>query len=1068
MRIRIFTSTVAALGIFAVVGLIAALAIAWPNLARAHSSVTAEDSTTDEEYTVSINRGVTDDYGWKAVADLDGLLAAGNADAQGIWSDDTTIWVADFTDAKVYSYNMLAATPPTVSNVEVTSTLTNNPATGTPTLIGPLRVGEVLRVDTSSIEDLDGLTSPSFSYTWLADDDLLEPGAFLRALSIVNEYEVAPYDVGMTIKVEVYFDDDKGNSESFDVQAISTVAAVAPDPPGNLNASLGDPGELDLSWSTPAVCDFTLVFDCWLDLDRAFSVGDGGSEITGYTVQWKLASGSWGVASHVSEAEVTTTSYTVTRLSASSTYTVRVLARNAVGAGTPSTEVTVSGTDLNVGPVVSGRAMPTFFETNPRNVATYTAADPESDTITWSLSGADANFFSIANGVLNFDFAGDFEDPRDVGANNAYDVNIHAFDGDNTATFHVTVVIGDVDESPAISGDDTLTFAENTETATVLHTYGATDPEGVTSFTWSLAGTDSGDFEISTSGEVTFKNVPDYDSPADSGGNNEYNIQVRAYDGRRTGTLDVTITVTDECTSAGEPPCAPGRPGVSSESDTSLRATWSTPRTPSGTSITGYDLQHRESESGGSWISQSVAGTDRSHTIENLIKDTTYEVQVRAMNDSSGYGEWSLPGTGTPGYVPPPPSPTRSSGGSSGGSGGGGRSRATPTPTPTPSPTPTATPTPTGPQFSGVIAAEPSVTATVVPDEGTTLGLNGGGDEPGGVYVNFPPTAVALPVHVSVSVSNEAPSDVAAPSGTTLLPMTIDITPETPLTLDEPLTIEINPTPKQLEAAGGDLNNLSVGVVTPNGIQVLPAQVMHGRLVVTTDRIATFVLLAVTDPGPVLTQPPMGDASSMGPLLQWTQPPRTTWFQVQVIPFNEDGPGINLVIGDSAQVRAAQYQVMAPNFGSADPNYVLLPDMTYLWRVRTTTVLTNPTEADWSAWAVSSFKTPPASSSTITPVSPPAFAEVGTLTPTLTWANSNTAVFYYEVQVSRDFEFGPNAFLYSEYVHGGASTPLNSYVVPEAFPLEAGEIYYWRVRPRIQGDGDPLPWSATYVFLAPG
>ena len=44
----------------------------------------------------------------------------------------------------------------------------------------------------------------------------------------------------------------------------------------------------------------------------------------------------------------------------------------------------------------------------------------------------------------------------------------------------------------------------------------------------------------------------------------------------------------------------------------------------------------------------------------------------------------------------------------------------------------------------------------------------------------------------------------------------------------------------------------------------------------------------------------------------------------------------------------------------------------------------------------------------------------------------------------------------------------NSYVVPEAFPLEAGEFYYWRVRPRIQGDGDPLPWSAINVFQAPG
>ena len=90
----------------------------------------------------------------------------------------------------------------------------NNPATGTPTLIGPIQVGGVLRVDTSSIVDTDGLTNPSFSYTWLADDDLLEPGAFLRALSSVNEYEVAPYDAGLTIKVQVHFEDDNGNSES--------------------------------------------------------------------------------------------------------------------------------------------------------------------------------------------------------------------------------------------------------------------------------------------------------------------------------------------------------------------------------------------------------------------------------------------------------------------------------------------------------------------------------------------------------------------------------------------------------------------------------------------------------------------------------------------------------------------------------------------------------------------------------------------------------------------------------------------------------------------------------------
>ena len=494
-----------------------------------------------------------------------------------------------------------------------------------------------------------------------------------------------------------------------------------------------------------------------------------------------------------------------------------------------------------------------------------------------------------------------------------------------------------------------------------------------------------------------------------------------------------------------------------------IELSWARP-SDNGSPITRYELERKEAGESYALVTPGPSVAATTYLDSQVSAGTTYTYQLRAVNDD-GDAEWSNEATATARETPPPPPPQPRGGGG----GGGDRSAPTPTPTPTPtpSPTPTATPTPTGPQFSGQIVAEPNVTATVVP-EGTTLGLNGGGDLPGGVYVNFPPTAVPLPVSVSVSVSNEAPSDVVAPSGTTLLPLTINITPETPLTLGEPMTIEINPTPEQLEAAGGDLNNLAVGVVTPNGVVVLPAQALHGRLVVTIDHLSTFVLLAITDPSPILTQPPMGDASSMGPLLQWTQPPHTTWFQVQVVPFNEDGPGINLVIGDSTQVRAAQYQVMAPNFGSADPNYVLLPDMTYLWRVRTATVLTNPEKADWSAWAASSFKTPPASSSTITPVAPPVFGEVSTLTPTLTWANSNTAVFYYEVQVSKDYEFGPNVFLYSEYVHGGASTPANSYEVPDAFPVEAGEIYYWRVRPRIQGDGDPLPWSATYVFLAPG
>ena len=76
-------------------------------------------------------------------------------------------------------------------------------------------------------------------------------------------------------------------------------------------------------------------------------------------------------------------------------------------------------------------------------------------------------------------------------------------------------------------------------------------------------------------------------------------------------------------------------------------------------------------DSNANWIPESVTGTDRTHTIENLTKGLTYQVQVRASN-GNGTGEWSESGTGTPGYVPPP-------------------TRTTPPPTPTPTPTPTTT-----------------------------------------------------------------------------------------------------------------------------------------------------------------------------------------------------------------------------------------------------------------------------------------------------------------------------------------------------------------------------------------
>ena len=66
--------------------------------------VTSADNT-QTTYTVYIGRGTTDQGGWKAGDDLDTLRAAGNTEPSGIWSNGTTIWIADVSTAKLYAYS---------------------------------------------------------------------------------------------------------------------------------------------------------------------------------------------------------------------------------------------------------------------------------------------------------------------------------------------------------------------------------------------------------------------------------------------------------------------------------------------------------------------------------------------------------------------------------------------------------------------------------------------------------------------------------------------------------------------------------------------------------------------------------------------------------------------------------------------------------------------------------------------------------------------------------------------------------------------------------------------------
>ncbi|MDE0352917.1 MAG: Ig-like domain-containing protein [bacterium] len=224
-------------------------------------------------------------------------------------------------------------------------------------------------------------------------------------------------------------------------------------------------------------------------------------------------------------------------------YSVTVEASDGNG-NTGTLDVTVTVTNVNEPPVVTGDATKDYAENDTAGVATYTASDPESDTITWSVSGTDGGDFEISTGgALSFASSPDYEAAADADGNNVYLVTVEASDGNgNTGTLAVTVSVSGVNEKPVVSGSASVNKAEGADKT--VGTYTATDPDAGASVTWSLSGTDEGDFDISTGGVLSFKQAPDHESPQDSDGNNVYSVTVEASDGTLDGTLDVTVTVT--------------------------------------------------------------------------------------------------------------------------------------------------------------------------------------------------------------------------------------------------------------------------------------------------------------------------------------------------------------------------------------------------------------------------------------------------------------------------------------------------------------------------------------------
>ena len=137
--------------------------------------------------------------------------------------------------------------------------------------------------------------------------------------------------------------------------------------------------------------------------------------------------------------------------------------------------VTITVTNVNEAPEVTGDESPSFQEDANSAVATYRATDPERDTLTWSVS--DNDFWISSRGQLYFRSPPSFEEQT------TYEVTVTATDDDETApllgSLAVTVTVTDVEEEGTITINPPRGWDGTTFTARLVDDDGRNHRRGV-------------------------------------------------------------------------------------------------------------------------------------------------------------------------------------------------------------------------------------------------------------------------------------------------------------------------------------------------------------------------------------------------------------------------------------------------------------------------------------------------------------------------------------------------------------------------------------------------------------
>ncbi len=228
------------------------------------------------------------------------------------------------------------------------------------------------------------------------------------------------------------------------------------------------------------------------------------------------------------------------------TYTI---ADSKIGSNTATVNITING--VNDAPSVEDATFSIAENSaDGTSIGTVTGSDPDtSDTLTYAITAGNIDPDGDSNAAFAIDSSTGEITVADSGdldfeTNKNFNLTVTATDAEGLSDdAAIAINLTDVNELPIITSNPTFSISENT---TTVGTIIASDVDG-DSLTYSISGgVDSSLFAIDpTTGDLTFINAPDFETPTDADTDNNYQVQVSVSDGTETVTQDLTVTVED-------------------------------------------------------------------------------------------------------------------------------------------------------------------------------------------------------------------------------------------------------------------------------------------------------------------------------------------------------------------------------------------------------------------------------------------------------------------------------------------------------------------------------------------